>query len=158
MNRLMTLTMTALGIMTLCCMIGCDTDNKQVSLEEIAPSPSVRSVKARTPEEVVEEYFQTIQNQALDEAYVQEIFCSEFLVDFERAPQTSRKAFISSENARGRIVDWVKVIHVEPKEDGEIVKIKIQIKTFGHPAETTNFKVVQERGQWKILAIFRDPR
>ncbi len=137
MKRLMTMMKAAVfGVMIACCVGGCKKD--------------------RTPEEVVEDFFKAVQSQSLDEAYIRENFCAEFLVGFERASESERRAFIAENNARGHGFDRVQVVVNKDYEDnGEKVKMRVMLQKRGQTVDSTNFKVIRESGQWKVYGRFR---
>lgn len=129
-----TMKIAVFGVMIACCVGGCKKD--------------------KTPEEVVEDFFKAVQSQSIDEAYIRENFCAEFLVGFERASESERRAFIAENNARGHRFERFYVADKKAYEDnGEKVKMKVMLQR-GQSTDSTNFKVIRERGQWKIFGRF----
>lgn len=128
MKKFLKMMMAAFCAMTLCCLVGCG---------------------GNSPKAVVEDYFATMREGKLDEAYMQKHCTKAAWEEINALPDMTKMA-IAMQNAAGKMIESVTVKGVE--ENGDKATVTIVVKVMGEETEDT-MDVVKEDGTWKLGSV-----
>lgn len=125
MKKFLKMMMAAFCAMTLCCLVGCG---------------------GNSPKAVVEDYFATMREGKMDEAYLQKHFTKAAWEKLNAYPDMTKMA-IAMMNTNGKNIESVTVKGVE--ENGDKATVTVVVKEMGEETEDT-MKLVKEDGTWKF--------